>query len=110
MLRGSIWLDGEVTSVGGTDKVPVFDCTFGIFGKKYYKVVTVNGAEGLETIKKWNRFFRESFRGGTTRGTFPHDKIKASKENSRDAGTGTYFGTGSCFGTGGITLASLSIG
>ena len=60
ILRGSIWLDGEVTSVGGTDKVPVFDCTFGIRYKKYYKVVTVNGAEGLETIKKWNRFFRES--------------------------------------------------
>ena len=58
--KGSIWLDGEVTLVGGTDKVPVFDCTFGIRYKKYYKVVTVNGAEGLETIKKWNRFFRES--------------------------------------------------
>ena len=46
--------------MGGTDNVPVFDCTFGIIHRRYYKVVTVNGAEGLATIKKWNRFFRES--------------------------------------------------
>ena len=58
--NGSIWLDGEVTSVGDNDKVPFFDCTFGRLGQRYYKVVTVNGVEGLETIKMWNRFFNEN--------------------------------------------------
>ena len=75
--NGSIWLDGEVTSVSDNDKVPVFDCTFGTLGGRYYKVVTVNGAGGLETIKKWNRFFCENIKKEPPRVSFRTTRAKS---------------------------------
>ena len=54
ILKGSIFLDGEVTSVAGNDQDPVLCCTFGTKGNKYHKVITVKGVLGLKLVKRWN--------------------------------------------------------